>query len=46
MEILYQNIAPEHHVIFDKKDSDNRGMPYDYQSIMHYSQYVSIINCH
>ena len=24
-------------------DSYNRGMPYDYQSIMHYSQYVSML---
>lgn len=45
--ILYQNIIPEYRYAFDKLSSDvvtSFGVPYDYESVMHYSAYAFSAN--
>ena len=45
VEILWENITSEWHNQFDKQSEVNsRNVPYDYKSIMHYGQYVSILS--
>ena len=40
--IMKENINSDALYNFDLKDTDNRNIAYDYSSIMHYGQYVSI----
>ncbi|KAG8580046.1 hypothetical protein GDO81_007106 [Engystomops pustulosus] len=40
IEVMWQNIPPVHHLLFKLDDGNIQNMPYDYSSIMHYSNYV------
>ncbi|KAE8606499.1 hypothetical protein XENTR_v10010759 [Xenopus tropicalis] len=39
VHINYQYISPDNIAFFDKKDTDNLGLEYDYSSVMHYPGY-------
>ncbi|XP_078540684.1 astacin-like metalloendopeptidase [Lissotriton helveticus] len=38
--IMWQNISPEDITNFNKENTNNLGLPYDYSSVMHYGMYA------
>uniref|UniRef100_A0A3Q3ATY6 Metalloendopeptidase n=1 Tax=Kryptolebias marmoratus TaxID=37003 RepID=A0A3Q3ATY6_KRYMA len=44
VNILFQNIKPEQAYNFRKKQTNNLGTPYDFNSVMHYHKYAFSIN--
>ncbi|XP_075699576.1 embryonic protein UVS.2-like [Rhinoderma darwinii] len=42
--IMYENISPDDTGNFNKADTNNLGLPYDYGSVMHYNKYALTIN--
>ncbi|XP_075700638.1 embryonic protein UVS.2-like [Rhinoderma darwinii] len=42
--IMYENISPDETENFDRQDTNNLGLAYDYGSVMHYDKYAFTIN--
>ncbi|KAM3920257.1 astacin-like metalloendopeptidase [Leptodactylus fuscus] len=47
IKILWENITPGYNTSFDKIDTNNLGLQYDYSSVMHYGKFAfSVDNSH